>query len=114
MEVDGTDITWVVLKTEFLEKYFPANVCSKKNIEFLELKQGNMIVAKHTAKFEELVGFCPHYNGAVVVGLKCIKFESGLLPEIKQFIGYQEILRFAVLVNKCMIYDEDNMARSSH
>ncbi|XP_050920194.1 uncharacterized protein LOC127137814 [Lathyrus oleraceus] len=93
MEVDGTDITWVVLKTEFLEKYFPANVHSKKNIEFLELKQGNMIGAKW---------------------LKCIKFESGLLPEIKQFIGYQEILRFAVLVNKCMIYNEYSRAISAH
>lgn len=41
-------------------------------------------------------------------------FESGLRPEIKQFIGYQEICQFPVLVNKCCIYDEDNHARSAY
>lgn len=28
MEVAGTTITWVNFKSEFIEKYFPANVCS--------------------------------------------------------------------------------------
>lgn len=45
---------------------------------------------------------------------KCVKFENGLHPKIKQFIDYQEILRFSVLVNKSMIYDEDSRARSTH
>jgi hypothetical protein len=45
---------------------------------------------------------------------KCVKFESGLRPEIKQFIGYQEIRQFSVLVNKCRIYDEDSRARSTY
>lgn len=63
-------------------------MCSKKEIEFLELKQGNMTVAEYATKFEELVKFCPHYSGAVVEGSKCIKFENGLCPEIKQCIGY--------------------------
>lgn len=52
-----------MLKNEFLEKYFPGDVHSKKGIEFLQLKQGNMIVIDYAAKFEELVRFCPHYNG---------------------------------------------------
>ncbi|MCI69746.1 ATP-dependent RNA helicase glh-2-like, partial [Trifolium medium] len=34
--------------------------------------------------------------------------------EIKQFIGYQEIRQFSVLVNKCGIYDEDSRARSTY
>lgn len=45
---------------------------------------------------------------------KCVKFESWLCPEIKQFIVYQEIRHFSMLVNKCIIYDEDNRARSTH
>ncbi|XP_050890421.1 uncharacterized protein LOC127095833 [Lathyrus oleraceus] len=64
--------------------------------------------------FEELVIFLPDYNGVEVEGLKCIKFESGLCPKIKQFIGYQEILRFSMLVNKCRIYDEDSRAKFVH
>lgn len=34
--------------------------------------------------------------------------------EIKQGIGYQEIRRFPMLVNKCRIYDEDSGVRSTH
>ena len=45
---------------------------------------------------------------------KCIKFENGLHPQIKQYIGYQEIHQFSMMVNKCRIYDEDRRARSSH
>lgn len=70
----------------------------------MELKQGNMSVAEYAAKLEELVRFCLHYNGAIEA-YKYIKFESGLRPKIKKFIGYQEIRQFSVLVNKCIIYD---------
>ncbi|XP_050896271.1 uncharacterized protein LOC127103015 [Lathyrus oleraceus] len=50
----------------------------------------------------------------VAKGSTCIKFESGLHPEIKQDVGYQEIRRFPMLVNKYRIYDEDIMARFVH
>lgn len=114
LEASGTTITWAAFKGVFLKKYFTADICSHKDIEFLELKQGNMTIAGYAAKFEELSRLCPHYNGVEVEGYKCIKFESGLYPEIKQFIGYQEILQFSTLVNKCRIYDEDSCVRSSH
>lgn len=83
LEVVGVDITWVAFQVHFLRRYFPEYVISKKEIEFLELKQGNMIDVEYVAKFEEFVKFCPHYNGATVEGLKCIKFERGLRPKIK-------------------------------
>lgn len=114
LEVAGNEITWVVFKGEFLERYFPEDVCGKKEIEFLELKQWNSSVAEYAAKFEELVKLCPHYNDAAVEVSKCIKFEKGLRPEIKQSIGYQQIRWFPELVNKCRIYDEDNRAWSDH
>lgn len=68
----------------------------------------------YATKFEELSRFFPHYNGVEYEGLKCVNFESGLYFEIKQFIGYQEIHSFSVLVNKCIIHDEDNKAKSIH
>ncbi|XP_050878174.1 uncharacterized protein LOC127081990 [Lathyrus oleraceus] len=55
LEVVGAEITWTVFRVQFLEKYFPEDVGSKKEIEFLKLKQGNMTVAEYAAKFEELV-----------------------------------------------------------
>jgi hypothetical protein len=80
----------------------------------VELKQGNMTVAEYAAKLEVLSRFSPHYNVVGAEGSGCIKFESGLQPWIKQFIGYQKICQFSVLVNKCKIYDKDNKARSNH
>ncbi|XP_050890459.1 uncharacterized protein LOC127095870 [Lathyrus oleraceus] len=114
MEDANAEITWTVFKNEFLEKYFSTDVCSKKENEFLQLKQGSMTVADYAVKFEELVRFCPHYNGLEAEGSKCVKFESVLCIEIKQFISYQEIRRFSVLVNKCRIYDKDSRVRSAH
>lgn len=37
-EANGTLITWAIFKGAFLEKYFSDDVCSKKKVEFLELK----------------------------------------------------------------------------
>lgn len=71
-----------------------------------------MLVADYAAKFEDLIRFCPYYNGVKYEESKCIKFENGLRPKIKQFIEYEEISQLPVLVNKCCIYDEDNRARS--
>lgn len=71
-----------------MEKNFPEDVRSKKEIEFLELKQGNSMVVEYIAKFEELVKFCPHHNNVVVEGSKCIMFVSDMRPEIKQVVGY--------------------------
>ena len=85
----GTEITWAVFREEFLKKYYPEDARGKKEIEFLELKQGNMTVAEYSAKFEALVKFCPHYNRVDAELSKCLKFENGLRPEIKQGIGYQ-------------------------
>lgn len=73
-----------------------------------------MWVADSAAKFEEMIRIYPYYNGVNVEESIYIQFESGLCSEIKQFIGYQEIRQFPVLVNKFRIYDEDNRARSSY
>lgn len=97
--------------SEFIE--FPVDIRCKKEIEFLEFKQGNLTV-EYAAKFEELVKLCPHYNKAVAKESKCIKFESGSRPEIKHDIGYQEIRRLHTLVKKCRIFDEECMAMTAH
>ncbi|XP_050920077.1 uncharacterized protein LOC127137684 [Lathyrus oleraceus] len=108
-----TEITSENFKKEFLENYFSTNVCNNEEIEFLEVKKGNMIFADYLAKFEELVRFSVHYNGVEAKGSKCIKYESGLHLESK-IRWYQEILRFSMLVNKCRIYDEDNTTKSAY
>ncbi|XP_045802491.1 zinc finger CCHC domain-containing protein 9-like [Trifolium pratense] len=114
MQAAGILITWAGFKGAFLEKYFPADVQSKKEMEFLGLSQGTMSVAEYAAKFEDLIRYCPHYNNVENERSKCVKFENGLQPEIKAGIGYQELRQFATLVNKSRIYEEDNKAKSNH
>ena len=50
LEAGGVVITWDAFKYAFLEKYFPDYVKNKKEVEFLELKQGGLSVAEYAAK----------------------------------------------------------------
>ncbi|XP_058760496.1 uncharacterized protein LOC131633832 [Vicia villosa] len=108
LEVAGEEVTRVVFRREFLRKYFPEDVRGKKEIKFLELKQGSMSVTAYAAKFGELAKFYQHYDGPTGEFSKYIKFENGLHPEIKKTISYQKIQIFADLVDSCRIYEEDN------
>ena len=81
---------------------------------FLELKQGNMIMAKYAAKFEELVRYFPHYQGRDGESSKCVKFLNGLRPEVKQAMNYQGVYQFTLLVNMCRIWDEDSRHRAAY
>ncbi|XP_058782929.1 uncharacterized protein LOC131657562 [Vicia villosa] len=110
LEVAGEEITWIVFRREFLRKYYPEDVRGKKEIEFLELKQGNMSVTEYAAKFTELAKFYPYYERAGAEFSKCIKFENGLRSEIKKAVGYQKIRIFPNLVDSCRIYEEDHNA----
>ncbi|CAJ2672550.1 unnamed protein product [Trifolium pratense] len=109
--VDGVAIVWETFKREFLRKYFPADVKNKKVIEFMELKQGNLSVAEYSAKFEALCVFSPHYNTVEAEEDKCVKFESGLRPDIKLLIGFSEIRDFPTLMTKARIYDFEKDTR---
>ncbi|XP_039688580.1 uncharacterized protein [Medicago truncatula] len=82
----------------------------EKEIEFLELKQGDMSVTKYAAKFVELAKFYPYYTAETTEFSKCIKFENGLRADIKRAIGYQKIRLFSELVSSCRIYEEDTKA----
>jgi len=92
-------VTWAFFRREFLSRYFPEDVRGKKEIEFLELKKGDMLVTDYAAKFVELAKFYPHYNGETAEFSKCNKFENGLRAEIKRAIGYQKIRQFSDLVS---------------
>ena len=49
---DGIEVTLALFRDAFLEKFFPKYVCGKKEIEFLELKQGNGTMTEYVAWFE--------------------------------------------------------------
>ncbi|MCI57702.1 GRAS family transcription factor, partial [Trifolium medium] len=72
-----------------------------------------MSVAEYSVKFESLCAFSPHYNTVEAEEDKCVKFESGLPPDIKHIIGFAEIRYFPTLVAKSRICDEDGKAKSN-
>ncbi|MCI57291.1 gag polyprotein-related, partial [Trifolium medium] len=92
---------------------FPVDVKNKKVVEFMELKQGNLPVADYAVKFETLCAFSPHYNIVGAENDKCVKFESGLHPDIKHLIEFSKIRDFATLVNKSRICDDDGKAKTN-
>ncbi|XP_020208616.1 uncharacterized protein LOC109793559 [Cajanus cajan] len=109
----GVHLNWDNFKKAFLEKYFLDDVRSRKEMEFLELNQGNNTVVEYAAKFDALVRYCTHYHCEGGERAKCIKFVNGLRPEVKIAINYQEIYHFSTLVNKCSIYNRDNRDRAA-
>ena len=73
---DPKTMTWGEFKELFIGKFFLALARHAKAREFLELKQGNMIVLEYVAKFTELAHFGDDY---VAIGMdKVRKFEDGL------------------------------------
>ncbi|XP_058765550.1 uncharacterized protein LOC131639051 [Vicia villosa] len=50
------------VRGNFLRRYFPEDVRGKKEIEFLELKQGSMTVPEYASKFVELAKYYAHYT----------------------------------------------------
>ena len=59
-----------------MSKYFPATARHAKAREFLELKQGTMIVMEYVAKFIELARFVNDYVATDMAKVR--KFENGL------------------------------------
>ncbi|KAI5429371.1 hypothetical protein KIW84_034106 [Lathyrus oleraceus] len=76
------------------------------------MKQGNRSVTEYAAKFSELSKYYTPYDEATGEFSKCVKFENGLRPEIKQAIGYQRIRVFSDLVDCCRIFEQDTKARA--
>ncbi|MCI57611.1 cellular nucleic acid-binding protein, partial [Trifolium medium] len=70
--------------------------------------------AEYAAKFEALSAFSPYYNTPESEYDKCVKFESGLRPEVKHLIGFSKIRDFPTLVNKSRICDEDGRAKTNY
>ncbi|XP_016200441.1 peroxidase 47 [Arachis ipaensis] len=101
-------ISWSVFRTEFHRKYFPNSVRNAKELELLQLKQGQLSVVEYTNKFEELYRFFRICQGALedFEEWKCIKYEGGLWNDILSSVGPMEIRTFSELVNKSRVAED--------
>ena len=64
-----------------MDKCFPASARHTKAREFLELKQGTMIVLEYVAKFTKLANFADDYMATDMAIVR--KFEDGLKLSIR-------------------------------
>ena len=84
---DWEAMIWGDFHELFMGKYFPTSARHDKAQEFLELRQGAMIVIKHVAKFIELASFRDDY--VAIDMAKVRKFEDGLKLSIQgKIVGF--------------------------
>ena len=74
-------MTWGEFHELFMDKHFLATARHAKAREFLELKQGTMIVLEYVAKFIELTYFADDYVATDMAKVR--KFEDGLKFSIR-------------------------------
>ena len=74
-------MTWVEFQELFMGKYFPETARHAKAQEFLELKQGAMIVMDYVARFTELARFADDYVATDMDKVR--RFENGLKLSIR-------------------------------
>ncbi|XP_016200015.1 uncharacterized protein LOC107641021 [Arachis ipaensis] len=108
LQPDGVVISGELFRIKFYKKYFPSSVRNGKELELLQLKQGQMTITEYTSKFEELCRFSRICQGALedFAEWKCIKYEGGLRSDILSFVARMEIRVFSKLVNKSRIAEE--------
>ena len=74
-------MTWAEFHDLFMGKYFSATARHAKAQEFLELKQGAMILMEYVARFTELARFADDY--VATDAAKVRRFENGLKLSIR-------------------------------
>ena len=74
-------MTWAAFQELFMSKYFPETARHAKAQDFLELKQGAMIVMDYVARFTELARFADDYVATDMAKFK--RFDNGLKLSIR-------------------------------
>ncbi|XP_016684456.2 uncharacterized protein [Gossypium hirsutum] len=102
--VPADKLTWEFFQNEFKKKYVGKRYLDKKKREFLDLRQGNKIVAEYEREFVNL----SRYARDVVPTEEemYIRFEEGLNDEIRMMIGGIEIREFVVLSDRAQKMEE--------
>ncbi|XP_043717792.1 uncharacterized protein LOC122665706 [Telopea speciosissima] len=108
---ESPPLTWQLFKDLFNEKYFLTHVRNSLAGEFMDLKQGNMIVAQYESKFSQLGHYAPHM--VATEELKADKFVRGLRTFLKNKVSLFELKTFAVVVGKAYAMEKgDNELQS--
>ena len=97
MEGRGENVTWESFKVRFLEECFLNSVRNAKEIEFMQLEQGNLSVTDYATRFKHLARFSTQI---MTEDWRCKKFEFGLRQKLKEVVVPFSIREFPALVEK--------------
>lgn len=101
----GGPVAWEAFLIAFREQYFLVAVRERKEIEFLELVQGNLLMAQYEAKFVELSCFAPHM--VVDEARKAYKFKRGLKPSIWSKLSALMLRSYSSIVAQALVVEQD-------
>ena len=104
-ESKGVPITWQQFMGIFNDQYFSRIYRTKKEQDFITLKQGRMSVVEYEVQFTALSRFTPELVCAE--DAKCRWFERDLDLPIWSRVSAFEITRYVELVNKSKIMEHD-------
>ncbi|KAA3461417.1 reverse transcriptase [Gossypium australe] len=97
-------ITWEFFQEEFRKKYISQRFIDQKRKEFLELKQGKMLVTEYEREFVRLNKYARECVSTEAI--MCKRFEDGLNEDIKLFVAVLELKEFVVLVDRACKAEE--------
>ncbi|XP_017423605.1 uncharacterized protein LOC108332814 [Vigna angularis] len=106
MEGSNTHITWELFKERFYAEYFPDSVRFAREIEFLQLVQGNMSISEYEDRFKHLIRF---HTVPMSEVWQCRKFENGLRGEIKLLVKGLSIKEFPALVEMGKVMEKTKL-----
>ncbi|XP_057760468.1 uncharacterized protein LOC130980843 [Arachis stenosperma] len=108
LQQNENNIPWDICRDEFYKKYFPGATRDAKEMELMQLRQGDMTVAEYARNFDDLCCFSKICQGdpADLEEWKCLKFEGGLCVDLMSSIVSLEIRNFSELVNKSKLVEE--------
>ncbi|XP_011621155.1 uncharacterized protein LOC105420189 [Amborella trichopoda] len=96
-EEEEIELTWEGFLEAFNEKYFPESIKERKEVEFIELQQGNLTIDQYVVKFYELFRYALHIINTEA--RKASKFERGLPPDMRGRVLLVNLKAFSQLVD---------------
>ncbi|KAA3484460.1 Gag protease polyprotein [Gossypium australe] len=91
-------VSWGFFQEEFWKKYISQRFIDQKRKEFLELKQGRMMVTKYEREFVRLSKYARECVSTEAI--LCKRFEDELNEDISLYVGVLKLKEFVVLVDR--------------
>jgi len=101
----GREPSWAEFQEAFNEQFFPDWIWEQKTYGFIELVQGNKLVAQYETEFISLARFAPKLVSTEVK--KAAKFQRSLRANIRHALTGARILDYSTVVQRAYAIERD-------